>query len=246
MRRSEELIGLPVISISEGLEAGRVKCLVINAPSARVSAIAVEGECWFEPPRVVDFSLISAVGGDAITVENLSALCELSALPEIAGDARIGVRVAGTRVVTRAGRFIGTVRDFTVDTSTGQITSLEVDGPDAGVVIPAEQVITLGRHVVVVEESAGARQEEGTADHAHEPLAAPATPSSGPQDLGVLFQARHERFLTGRKATATVRADDGTVIIERGQRVTQAVIDRANAHGRFAELSASTETEERE
>jgi two-component system CheB/CheR fusion protein len=47
MKKSVEILGLPVISISEGCELGTAKVLVIDPTQGAVSAIAVEDGKWY-------------------------------------------------------------------------------------------------------------------------------------------------------------------------------------------------------
>jgi hypothetical protein len=44
--KNVEILGLPIISITEGRELGISKSLLIDAQNARVSALIIEDEDW--------------------------------------------------------------------------------------------------------------------------------------------------------------------------------------------------------
>ncbi|MEA4884590.1 MAG: PRC-barrel domain-containing protein [Clostridia bacterium] len=157
VKRSAELVGRPVITIEEGLEIGRVGSLVINTGSGEIAAVAVGSSNPFLAPKVVPFALIQGVGEDAIVIENSSSLVEMSALPELAAIARSEGEVRGTKVMTRTGHFLGTVKEIIIDIDAGRIAGYEVDIAGASGVLPAGEVITIGRQVLVAAADAGDR-----------------------------------------------------------------------------------------
>ena len=54
MKKTAEILGLPVISITEGKELGHVKELVVNAAAGTVAAIVVD--CYLSPNLAVRIS----------------------------------------------------------------------------------------------------------------------------------------------------------------------------------------------
>ena len=64
MKKSAEFIGLPVISISEGKELGKVKELLINAASGIVSALVLEidEKKWYLGAKLIPFESIAGIG----------------------------------------------------------------------------------------------------------------------------------------------------------------------------------------
>ena len=67
--------------------------------------------------------------------------------------------------------------------------------------------------------------------------AAPADAAKG----GDMSEDRHRRFLLGKKATRTIKMDNGVVIVEAGQDITEEVLQKAKLGNKFIELSMSAQ-----
>lgn len=52
---------------------------------------------------------------------------------------------------------------------------------------------------------------------------------------------RHRRFLLGKKATRTIKMDNGVVIVEAGADITEEVLQKAKLGNKFIELSMSAQ-----
>ncbi|MCI6870216.1 MAG: PRC-barrel domain-containing protein, partial [Selenomonadales bacterium] len=68
MKKSLEILGLPVISITEGRELGLSKSLLIDAKNGTVAAITIEDESWYRGVKLLPYSSVIAIGNDAVTV----------------------------------------------------------------------------------------------------------------------------------------------------------------------------------
>ena len=69
-KRSVEILGLPVISITEGRELGMSKTLLIDAKNGQVAAITIEDEDWYRGVKLLPYSSVIAIGHDAVTITN--------------------------------------------------------------------------------------------------------------------------------------------------------------------------------
>ena len=54
-------------------------------------------------------------------------------------------------------------------------------------------------------------------------------------------EERHRRFLLGKKATRTIKMDNGIVIVEEGQDITEEVLQKAKLANKFIELSMNVQ-----
>ena len=70
MKKSIEVIGLPVISITEGRELGMSKTLLIDSKNGTIAAITIEDEDWYRGVKLLPYSSVIAIGEDAVTVTN--------------------------------------------------------------------------------------------------------------------------------------------------------------------------------
>lgn len=157
MKLSTELRNLPIVSIAEGEEVGVVKDFIIDPVEKAIVAIVVEDVQWFEGAKVVAFSLIHSIGNFAITIENSSSVVSLTTMPELTGLIRKNVSIIGSKVITRGGRLVGFIKEYSVNANSGNIVGLELTSeselmsPDK-TIIPASAIVTIGRDVIIVEE----------------------------------------------------------------------------------------------
>ena len=54
-------------------------------------------------------------------------------------------------------------------------------------------------------------------------------------------EERHRRFLLGKKAARTIKMDNGIVIVEAGQDITEEVLQKAKLANKFIELSMNVQ-----
>jgi uncharacterized protein YrrD len=161
MKLSTELKKLPVVSIAEGEEVGIVKDFIIDPESKSIVAMVIEDKQWYEGAKVISFSLVHSIGDFAITTENSSSVVSLSSMPELTDLIQKKLKIIDARVITRGGRLIGYVSEYSVDDRTGEIIGLElkrdsnIASPDRNV-IPTASVATIGRDIIIVDEDVDA------------------------------------------------------------------------------------------
>lgn len=178
MKLSTELRNLPIVSITEGEEVGVVKDLIVDPATKSVVAIVVEDPEWYDGVKVISFSLIHSIGDFAITTENVSSVVPLSNMPELAQLLRKRITVTGAKIITRGGRFIGTVKEYSIDARTGDILGLELSGdtdivsPDRNI-IPASGMVTIGKDVIIVNEDVETSLKGSHSEVAGDAVAAP-------------------------------------------------------------------------
>jgi len=183
MKLSTELRDLPIVSISEGEEVGVVKDFIIDPEAKAAVALVIADESWYSGAKVISFSLINSIGDYAITTENASSVVELTNMPELIDLLKKELKLIDAKVITRGGRFIGKVKEFSIDTSTGMIIGLELAGdsdipsPDTNI-IPADSIVTVGKDVIIVSDDVEA---ELVADHNALSGASSAMPRPAPK-----------------------------------------------------------------
>jgi hypothetical protein len=68
--------------------------------------------------------------------------------------------------------------------------------------------------------------------------AAAGTPE--PSQAARLFEERQRQYLLGRKAGKRIETETGEVVLEEGETITEELMDKAKAAGKFTELSMNT------
>ncbi|WP_418792041.1 PRC-barrel domain-containing protein [Phosphitispora sp. TUW77] len=262
MKRSEELLGLSVISIEDGKELGTVSDLIINPDNGLVQYLVVDNGLRYLGIKVLPFRLIEGVGEDAVTIQNSSCIVDLGDEPEIDGLLEKNVRVKGTKVLTRKGKLIGTVSEILVDEDgEGRIDSCEMtplDDTGSKEIIPSEKIITFGKDVLIIDqlsEASGSLQHvSGIAAEPEvtpvknaeetnvETLPAQKVDTMEQSEAGKLFEERQRKYLLGRKVSKRIESETGETIAEEGDVITEELMDKAKTAGKFSELSMNTRT----
>ena len=338
MKKSVDILGLPVISITEGRELGMSKTLLIDAPNRVVAAITIEDEDWYRGVKLIPYDNVIAVGEDAVTINNSENILTLDAAGDFETLLDDNIRVIGTKAITRSGVIQGNITEIFIGED-GSIEKCEITAPEGSTSeVTADQVSIFGKEVTVIspEGDAGKKSDTAAAPAASavtptvvdvaaaEPVAevaapvveepaavapnvpveepAPAVEAAAPEPAPVSPEAaaqepaevaapaveepavvvpevpaeepapaaapaqepvaettapaaepaedksaervnedRHRRFLLGKKATRTIKMDNGVVIVEAGADITEEVLQKAKLGNKFIELSMSAQ-----
>ncbi len=313
MKKSVEILGLPIISITEGRELGMSKTLLIDAKNGKVAAITIEDEDWYRGVKLIPYESVIAIGDDAVTITNSENILKL----DDAGDYETlldeNIRVIGTKAITKTGSIQGKISELFIGDD-GTIEKCEITAPDGtSSEVIADQISIFGKQVTVIDPT-GEKKNELTpaAAHAEKAAAAPApaapaapapqaapkaeppkaapaapqapkaeppkpatpaakpaapapTPAAKPEPpkaapapqkpaapaapkvdpkqaaADKATEERHRRFLLGKKATRTIKMDNGIVIVEAGQDITEEVLQKAKLANKFIELSMNVQ-----
>jgi sporulation protein YlmC with PRC-barrel domain len=164
MARYEFVKGLPVVTMAEGKQVGKIDDLVIDPERKAVSWLRLHagGVGMLGGERLwVSVAAVHGIGEDAVTI---NAEADARA-PADASEALALVKakrgVIGNKVITENGERVGEVRDYEFDPDTFALTSLSVP-PGMNVVgeilmIPGNKVLTIGEDTIVVAASATKR-----------------------------------------------------------------------------------------
>lgn len=243
MKKSVDILGLPVISISEGTELGTAKSLVINPAQGAVAALVVDDGKWYLGAKLLPFAAVAGLGESAITVESAASVVSVTGAPDLEKLLAAGVSVIGAKVLTKTGRIQGRVTELAIDAA-GKIVICEVEETDGAIThIPTQRVFTFAKDVVIVADE-GAAPAAATVKPAEAPAAqvAPASAAPAPaadDDSAKKFDDKQRKYLLGKKATRRIETDNGVVIVDAGGEITEEVIQKAKLAGKFVELSMS-------
>ena len=327
MKKSVDILGLPVISITEGRELGMSKTLLIDAPNRVVAAVTIEDEDWYRGVKLIPYDNVIAVGEDAVTINNSENILTLDAAGDFETLLDDNIRVIGTKAITRTGVIQGNITEIFIGED-GSIEKCEITTPEGSTSeVTADQVSIFGKEVTVIspegdagkksdaaaapaapavtapaapeaaaepvaeaapvteepapvaevpadeptstveepvaeapaeepapteepaaEESESAAAEEPAAEAPAETIESaapaaeePAADSAEDKSAERVNEDRHRRFLLGKKATRTIKMDNGVVIVEAGADITEEVLQKAKLGNKFIELSMSAQ-----
>jgi len=149
-----DIINLPIVDISEGVEIGTASKMVINSAEGSVVALVVDDGKWYLGAKLLPFSAIAGLGESAITTITASSVIAVANAPEMEKLLAADITVIGTNVLTKTGQLIGTVKEISID-ATGKITSCEMEELNGEVKdIPGESILTFGKKVLIIADEA--------------------------------------------------------------------------------------------
>ena len=169
MARYEFVKGLPVITMAEGKQIGKVDDLIVDPETKAVSWLRIHsgGMGTLGGVRLwVPTTAVHAVGEHAVTIDAEADARTAADAPEALAlvDAKRGI--IGNKVITEAGVRLGMVGDYEFNPDTYALTFLSVPAGTNGVGdrlrIPGDKVLTIGEDVIVVATTAVVPSPETT------------------------------------------------------------------------------------
>ena len=307
MKKSVEILGLPIISITEGRELGVSKTLLIDAKNGTVAAITIEDADWYRGVKLIPYESVIAIGDDAVTITNSENILTLDAAGDYEALLDENIRIIDTKAITKSGTIQGKVTELYIGDD-GKIEKCEITAPDGTTSdIATDQISIFGKQVTVIDPT-GEKKNNVMAHAAEAPKAAPAAPAEpavpkaaeapkapeAPKAAEPAVKAeeapkaeapkeeakpepkkeapkaapapkiepkkeapkadaakqaaadkaseeRHRRFLLGKKAARDIKMDNGIVIVEAGQDITEEVLQKAKLANKFIELSMNVQ-----
>ena len=164
MARYEFVKGLPVITMAEGKQIGKIDDLIVDPERKAVSWLRLHSGGMLGGERLwVSTEAVHGVGADAVTINAEADARAPADAPEALALVKAKRGVIGNKVITENGERVGEVRDYEFDPDTFALTSLSVP-PGMNVVgeilmIPGDKVLTIGKDMIVVAADATMRPE---------------------------------------------------------------------------------------
>lgn len=184
MKKSVEILGLPIISITEGRELGMSKSLLIDAKNGVVAAITIEDEDWYRGVKLIPYESVIAIGEDAVTITHSENILNLDEAGDYERLLVENIRVIGTKAITKTGRIQGTITEVLIGDG-GKIEKCEITTPSGELnEVTAAQISIFGKQVTVVDISEEKKNNFVTATppfetfHEEEPAQELWTPST--------------------------------------------------------------------
>ncbi|MBX0358878.1 PRC-barrel domain-containing protein [Halobacillus sp. Nhm2S1] len=236
MKKSVEIIGFPIISISAGEEIGKVKSIVINPEKGSVDFLTVEHEDWQVSVKAIPFQKIIGIGEYAITVESSHSILDLNEIPIANQLINKKVSITGARVMTRVGELVGEITEYYVNETNGQVISVDVSTAEQNnFEVSSEYIITYGENLIILNE------EFPTGDvETREVEKAPAQVESkktlhfsttANQERVDELDRKQDELLEGKQATKNIVNSHGETVVTKGAVLTKSEIDQLKQYG---------------
>ncbi len=153
MKPTKEIIGLRIISILDGTQVGIVKDFVLNPQGKTLDFVIVDQPSDIFGAKVIAFADILGLGEFAITIPHPGVIQDVTQNIDAQNLLMQDTRVLGTKVLTKKGQLIGEVTEILIDEETGRIAACLFESQGEMHQVGVEQVITLGKELLIVEGS---------------------------------------------------------------------------------------------
>ena len=182
MKKSVEILGLPVISITEGRELGMSKTLLMDARNGLVAAITIEDEDWYRGVKLIPYESVIAIGDDAVTITNSENILKLDDAGDYEALLDDNIRVIGTKAITKSGTIQGQITEVYIGDD-GKIEKCEITAPDGTTSdVTCDQISIFGKQVTVIDPNgAEEKKTKPVSAPTPTPAPAPAAPAEAPK-----------------------------------------------------------------
>lgn len=154
----KSLKGIAVVSIEQGEKVGMVDNILFDLDKRMVIAFKLIKPGFLRSGGIVmTMDDVESIGKDAVMIRNKEKVRELKAERDLQSRPDLGA-MASLRVVTEDGTYIGNLATVQFEPRNGAITILEVTGGGLmdrlrrNLVIPANEIVSMGSDVVVVPD----------------------------------------------------------------------------------------------
>jgi uncharacterized protein YrrD len=152
MRRARTIVGLPIVSLAEGLRVGQVRDIVFDPDNRTIAALVVSEATWRHDAELIPMEHVRSFGRDAVTINSLAGLVKARGQPQLSKLLTSGVKLDGLLVMTEGGNYLGILDEMLVGPK-GEMLAYEIsvgfaeDVNHGKCLLPADEALTVGRDV---------------------------------------------------------------------------------------------------
>lgn len=236
MKKTREILGLSLICIAQGTEYGKIKQLLIDPDKAKVKYFIIDDGQWYLGAKLLPFDEVMGIGTDAVTTGDQDNIMPFSQVEDALDLIQREVTIIGAKVYTQKGQYIGEVGEYYINEEDGSIAGCELAGHQGSEMIPASNIVTYGKGVLVISDNIQGMLKK----HPKEPVG--AADSEANEQVSGSFEQKQRQFLLGKKVTKRILNEAGEVLADEGDVITHKLIDRVKAGGKLVELTMNIKT----
>lgn len=155
-RSRQSILGMPVLSIQEGIPLGNIKQLLLDGKTYCIQAFVVERRRLGKEDKLLPFSAVRSFGEDGITIETQTVLERKGASHQYVRALRQPLSVIAARVFTENGKSLGKVEEYRFSTVDGSICGLELSGGlfKDKMLVPGKHIIAIAPQTIMLRDAA--------------------------------------------------------------------------------------------
>jgi uncharacterized protein YrrD len=213
MKKGQQVMGMPVMGVKEGMQCGIARGFEVDPLTKKVSSLILKGDRNEFDFRILKREDVVSVGKDFIVTKTVENQKEMGPAGEL-------ILLMGMKCVSGAGDLIGSVQDFEFNEKSGEIALLNLD---SGTEVQGKEILTISNDYLFLSSEISLDEEEKT-----EPEIS-------------AYEKEQKEYLTGKTAGSDVVSDSGEVLIKKGTKITEEIIDKARIAGLLTELTMSVD-----
>ena len=227
MKKSSQVIGLPLISINEGLECGIIQDIAIDPQKKKIQSLIIRGPKSEYDFRELKLGDVTGIGKDYVITQSVDNAKHIESLGP-------GASLLKVKCIAASGDVLGSINTFMFEEKTGVIDALQID---SGLEIDGHNILSFSNNLLFVNP------EDNGADNGAEDIEKTDTKETDAGDKTVFSSLEKERkeYLLGRTVKNDIKNEDGTVIIKKGTLVTADIIYLADRAGVTIDLTLEVE-----
>lgn len=242
MKASAQIIGLPIISIADGMQIGAVKSFVINPDKGSIDFLTVEQEDVQLSLKAIPFKKIVGIGEFAVTVASSHDVTDLAEIPIANQLVNKQIRIKNTKAITRKGQLLGEVHEFFLNEETGDIIGIALRLESGEAVLPSAQVLTYGKDILIVSDDASGallsdasmliqkNEKETEASNIPEQIQAMSETAENVEALESLRE-KQVALLAGKRVTKDIYDLNGELLFPAGTTLREEDVRKAQEAG---------------
>jgi len=125
LKSSQQILGLPVMSIEEGLQIGEANHLVLNQRGT-VDFVMIKDKTWYLGLKTIPFNTVQGFGENALTVAVSSVLIPAQDNSQAVELLKKGFYLNGLKVISNKGKILGVISEYYFEENTGNITGCQI------------------------------------------------------------------------------------------------------------------------
>lgn len=152
MRRARTIIGLPIISLSEGVRVGEIRDVVFDPAKRTIAALVISEVNWRHDAELIPIDRVRSFGRDAVTIFALDGLIKSRSDHDLNRLFVSDVKLDGLLVMTEGGNYLGILEEILIGPH-GEMIAYEIsagfteDVQHGKWLLPANEAVTVGRDV---------------------------------------------------------------------------------------------------
>ncbi|MFB9993959.1 PRC-barrel domain-containing protein [Deinococcus oregonensis] len=257
MIKGKEILGRNIVAISTGERVESVRDVIFDHQGNQVLGLLVDEGGWFHAAKVVPFEKIRSFGEDVIMIgspDDVSGTREDGRLSEALSS---DVSLIGMTLLTTDGQNLGKIADVFFDESTGYVEGYEATGglfsdlSSGRTFVPTPESVQIGSDAAIVPISVAMAMQEREAGGLQGAFQSAGQSISGAyqnaaegvkgayENISDATKERQKEYSVGKTAGGDISLDDGTVIVHKGDTITEAHVVAAEAAGKLGALATS-------